>query len=176
MKRTFCLLAMMAFFAISLSGQAKTVKSQPKKIVRQLQMEFIQDFIEEAAAHEKLEPALIRAIIRVESNFNYKAVSPVGAKGLMQLMPVTARELGHKKALDPKNPRANIYAGAKYIRELINMFDGNLKLAIAAYNAGPNAVLKHHGIPPYAETQLYVKRVLAQVPIERRELLKTQID
>ncbi|MGZ3692881.1 MAG: lytic transglycosylase domain-containing protein [Bdellovibrionota bacterium] len=155
MKRTFCLLAMMAFFAIPQSAEAKEIS--PLKKVRR---ELIQDYVEEAAAQERLEPTLLSAIIQVESNFNHKAVSPVGAKGLMQIMPFTAIELGKRKALDSRNPRANILAGAHYLRGLINQFQGDLRLAVAAYNAGPNAVLKHRGIPPFSETQNYVTKVM----------------
>jgi soluble lytic murein transglycosylase-like protein len=138
---------------------------------KQIQLEYIQEYVEEAAAKERLEPALLRAIIKVESNFNHKAVSRVGAKGLMQLMPATAKDLGKKKALDHRNPRANILAGAKYIRSMINHFQGDLKLALAAYNAGPNAVLKHNGVPPYKETQGYVWKVLQELKKERDLLL-----
>ncbi|MGE3263371.1 MAG: lytic transglycosylase domain-containing protein [Bacteriovoracia bacterium] len=156
MKRTFCLLATMAFFAIPEQGHAK---ASPLKQVR---LEYIQTYVEEAAAKERLEPTLLSAIIRVESNFNHKAVSPVGAKGLMQLMPFTAKGLGKDKALDSRNPRANILAGAHYLRGLINQFQGDLRLAVAAYNAGPNAVLRHGGIPPYRETQNYVTKVMGE--------------
>lgn len=154
MKRTFCLLATMAFSVAPLA-QAKEIS--PLKRVRR---EYIQNYVEEACAKERLEPTLLSAIIQVESNFNHKAVSPVGAKGLMQIMPFTAKELGKVKALDPRDPRANILAGAHYFRELINQFQGDLKLAVAAYNAGPSAVLKHGGIPPYPETQSYVLKVM----------------
>jgi soluble lytic murein transglycosylase-like protein len=140
---------------------------------KQIQLEYIQEYVEEAAAKERLEPALLRAIIKVESNFNHKAVSRVGAKGLMQIMPATAKDLGKKKALDHRNPRANILAGAKYIRSMINQFQGDLKLALAAYNAGPNAVIKHKGVPPYKETQGYVWKVLQELKKERDMLLSS---
>lgn len=127
---------------------------------RQLQRQWIENFIAEAAAKERLDPALLRAVVRTESNFNHRAVSRVGARGLMQIMPGTAGELGKANALDHTQPRENILAGAKYLRILINEFAGDLKLAVAAYNAGPAAVRKHGGIPPFAETREYVKRVL----------------
>jgi soluble lytic murein transglycosylase-like protein len=152
----------MAFFAIPSHGHAREFSP-----LRKIRLEYIQDYIEEAAAKERLEPALLRALIRVESNFNHKAVSPVGAKGLMQIMPLTAAELGNKKALDAHNPRANILAGTHYLRTLINQFEGNVKLAIAAYNAGPNAVTKYRGIPPYTETRNYVSRVMEEWDNER---------
>lgn len=156
MKRTFCLLATMAFFAIPSHVLAKETP------LKQVQLEYIQTYVEEACAKERIEPALLKAIIQVESNFNHKAVSRVGAKGLMQIMPFTAKELGKKKALDSRDPRANVLAGARYFRSLINQFEGNVKLAVAAYNAGPRAVVKYHGIPPFAETQNYVTKVMAE--------------
>lgn len=134
-------------------------------------LELIRAYIEEAATKEGLEPALVRAIVKVESNFNHRATSRVGAKGLMQIMPYTANELGSRKALDHSDPRSNIMAGAKYIRELINEFEGRLPLAIAAYNAGPSAVKKYHGIPPYQETRNYVVRVLKELENERKLLI-----
>lgn len=162
MKRTFCLVATMAFFATPSLALAKENNN-----LRRIQLEYIQDYIEEAAVKERLEPSLLRAIIKVESNFNHRAVSRVGARGLMQIMPATAEGIGKVKALDHTNPRANIMAGANYIRTMINQFQGDLKLAIAAYNAGPTAVNKYRGVPPYRETKAYVQKVLAQLEKER---------
>lgn len=150
----------MAFFAIPASA-----KEIPP--LRRLQLDYIQSYIEEAAAKERLEPALLRAVIKVESNFNHRAVSRVGARGLMQIMPTTAEGIGNRKALDHRKPRANILAGAHYIRSMINRFRGDLTLAIAAYNAGPGAVEKHRGVPPYRETQGYVKKVMEELERER---------
>jgi soluble lytic murein transglycosylase-like protein len=107
-----------------------------------------------------VEPALIKAIIKAESNFNHRAVSRKGAKGLMQLMPATASSLQVKDSFHPEN---NIEGGVKYLRYLLNYFNGNLPLALAAYNAGENAVIRHRGIPPYRETQVYVRRVMSYV-------------
>lgn len=103
-----------------------------------------------------VDPALIRAIIHAESAFNSQAKSRVGAQGLMQLMPATAKELGVTNSLDAKQ---NIAGGTKYIAQLLQQFNGDIRLATAAYNAGPNAVKKYNGVPPYQETQVYVERV-----------------
>ena len=114
------------------------------------------DAIVEAAALYKLDPNLIRAIIRAESAFNPFAVSNAGALGLMQLMPAVAEELD---VLDPFDPRQNILGGARYLRQLLDRHRGNLNLAVASYNAGPGAVDRYNGVPPYRETRNYVKKV-----------------
>jgi len=111
-----------------------------------------------ASEKHNVEPALIKAIIKAESNFNHRAVSRKGARGLMQLMPATASSLQVKDSFHPEN---NIEGGVKYLRYLLNYFNGNLPLALAAYNAGENAVIRHRGIPPYRETQVYVRRVMS---------------
>jgi soluble lytic murein transglycosylase-like protein len=111
-----------------------------------------------AAKATTLDPALIHAVIAVESRHNPKAMSNKGAYGLMQLMPETARRFN---ALNKRDYKQNILAGAQYLRELLGLFGGNLELALAAYNAGPAAVQKYHNqIPPYVETKLYVPKVL----------------
>jgi soluble lytic murein transglycosylase-like protein len=113
----------------------------------------------EAAKQHRIDPALIAAVIRAESNGLPRAVSRKGARGLMQLMPGTARRLGVKSAFDP---RENIRAGAAYLAELAERFgETNADLILAAYNAGEHAVEEHGGVPPYRETREYVRRVLA---------------
>ena len=118
----------------------------------------IEKSISKAAQKYDLPVKLIKGVIRAESNFEVKAVSHAGAQGLMQLMPATARELGVK---NPFNIEENIDGGARYLRKMLDRFGGDLKLALAAYNAGPEAVIKYGGkVPPFRETRQYVKRVL----------------
>lgn len=112
--------------------------------------------IEKTAKKHKLDPAIIKAIIHAESNFNHLALSRKGAMGLMQLMPNTAKELGVINAFIPEE---NINAGSQYFAKLLKRFDGNLKFAIAAYNAGPSNVKRYQGVPPFAETRAYIERV-----------------
>ena len=113
--------------------------------------------IDEHARLNSLRPSLVRAVIQVESAFNPRAVSPKGAVGLMQLMPATARQFSVGNAFDPEE---NVRAGTKYLRQLLDRYDGNEQLALAAYNAGPGAVDKHgQSVPPYRETRSYVSRI-----------------
>jgi len=121
--------------------------------------------IAEAADLYRLDPNLIRAIILAESAFNPFAVSRAGAQGLMQLMPALAEELN---VLDPFDPRQNIFGGARYLRQLLDLHKGNVNLAVASYNAGPGAVDRFNGIPPYRETRNYVKKVNAFMKSARK--------
>lgn len=115
------------------------------------------NIINEAAKRYNVDAALIRAIIMAESNYNYKAISRRGAVGLMQLMPATADALGVEDIFDPVH---NVNGGAKYIKQLLEQFNGNLELALAAYNAGTTQVKKYNGIPPFKATRTYVKKVV----------------
>lgn len=116
------------------------------------------DLITRTSHKYGVDASLVKAVIKAESNFNHRAVSPVGARGLMQLMPATAATL---QVQDSFHPETNIDGGVRYLRYLMNLFKGDLPLVLAAYNAGENAVLLYNRrIPPYQETQTYVKRVM----------------
>lgn len=117
----------------------------------------VQSIISDAANALQVDQALVRAIIHAESSFNVNAISSKGASGLMQLMPATAKRYGVQDIFDPEQ---NIWGGVRYMRDLLAMFDDNVTLALAAYNAGENAVIRYGGIPPYRETQNYVERVI----------------
>jgi len=112
--------------------------------------------IEEASALYGVNSALVKAVIQAESRFNPLAISPVGAKGLMQLMPMIAKEYG---ALDPLDAKQNVFAGVKYLSDLLDRYNGNVSMALAGYNAGPTAVRRFRGIPPYRETRGYVRKI-----------------
>lgn len=115
------------------------------------------DVVVEACSIYSMDEALIRAVIEVESDYNRFAISRAGARGLMQLMPETALQLGVRNIWDP---RQNIHAGTAYLKRFIKRFSGNMELALAAYNAGPNAVIQHGQIPPYPQTIDYVRKVM----------------
>ncbi len=116
----------------------------------------IDSAIEEAAARHNVDPNLVRAVVKVESNFNPNAVSRKGAMGLMQLMPSTARQL---KVNNPFDPEQNVDAGVRHLKQLLESYGGDIKLTLAAYNAGAGAVARSSGVPRYAETQNYVRRI-----------------
>ncbi|MBC6983774.1 lytic transglycosylase domain-containing protein [Caulobacter sp. 17J80-11] len=117
--------------------------------------------VEAAARRYDLSPELLDAVARSESGYDAHAVSPVGAIGVMQLMPATARALG----VDPRDPGQNILGGAAYLRAQLDAFDGDLERALAAYNAGPGRVRKHGGVPPFAETRAYVAANLERLAV-----------
>jgi len=129
---------------------------------------LFQPIVLKAANRHKVDPAMVMAIIMAESSYNPKAISKKGAKGLMQLMPTTARSLGVK---DIFNPEHNINAGVRYFKKLLNQFDGNVELALAAYNAGSRKVREYRGIPPFGATKYYIKKV-----IKYYRHYKTQLD
>lgn len=124
-------------------------------------------FIIKTASHYQIDPALIKAIIMAESGYNTKAVSKSGAKGLMQLMPQTAQSLGVE---DIFNPHQNITGGVQYFKHLVNRFNGDVKLALAAYNAGSRNVRNYNGVPPFKATRSYIKKVFMYYQIYKNQM------
>lgn len=124
------------------------------------------EYIRQAATLYQIPEELVRAVIRVESDFDPRAVSPANARGLMQLIPETAERM---LVTDSFDPRQNIFGGVRYLRVLANLFNGDIQLTIAAYNAGEGAVIRYGGVPPYQETQEYVVKVLANYRQYRKQ-------
>jgi soluble lytic murein transglycosylase-like protein len=126
----------------------------------------------QAASHHQIDPALVKAIIMAESSYNPRAISKKGAKGLMQLMPATAQALGVE---DSFNPKQNISGGVRYFKKLVNRFDGDVKLALAAYNAGSKNVMRYQGIPPFKATRYYIKKVFKYYQLYKNQM-KGELD
>ena len=129
----------------------------------------IQETILSAAGDNQIDPDLIKAVIKVESNFDTDAVSIAGAMGLMQLMPATALDLDVRNPFDPKE---NIQAGTRFLSQLVDRFDGDIRLGLAAYHAGESRVLRYGNVPPIKQTQRYVKRVLETYATYQKETAK----
>lgn len=143
---------------ISLGGRSNRAGSDSWAQMRQRRSR-VAPLIDAAARTHRVRPALVHAVVRAESAYRTDAVSHKGAVGLMQLMPATARRLGVRDSYDAKQ---NLYGGTRYLRQLLEQFDYDLRLALAAYNAGENAVIEYgYQVPPYPETQRYVEKVLA---------------
>lgn len=146
---------------IAQEARAETAQAESTAATTEPEAEMtLDEHIKEVADRHGVRADLVAAVIEAESEFNPRAVSRRGARGLMQLMPKTAATLGVD---DPFDPKANIEAGVKHLRAMMDRFDNNIPLALAAYNAGEVAVIKHHGIPPYRETRAYVKRILKRL-------------
>ncbi len=152
-----------SFTNIAVSTKYKYYKAEATDSAEQ--PHSVSDLIEHYAKLYTIDKHLIRAVIRTESNFVKNAVSSTGAKGLMQLAPETVKDLNIN---DPFNPRENIAGGSKYLRKMLNRFDGNLDLSLAAYNAGPSTVERYNAIPPYQETRNYVKKVKYYLKLYRQ--------
>jgi soluble lytic murein transglycosylase-like protein len=143
-------------FEVSAASEAASAKLQaPSNNTKQ--PADLNELVNAASGMYKLDPDLVTSVIRAESGFNVRAVSPKGAQGLMQLMPQTASQLGVQNAFDPQ---ANVEAGSRYLRELLERYDFDLIKALAAYNAGPQRVEQYGGVPPYYETKAYVARIV----------------
>ena len=154
---------------ISQVSRTKPEKQIPYRIKPTKNERLYNPIIIDAADKFRIDPALIKAIIMAESSYNPAAISKKGAIGLMQLMPATADELGVE---DSFNPEHNINGGVRYLKELLNQFEGDQQLAVAAYNAGSKRVKRYQGVPPYRATRYYVKKVFEYYQYYKRQNLQ----
>ena len=139
------------------AGYQLYIKERPRVPAGGKETDQFDSFISEASKTHGISFPLLKAVIKVESDYNPRAVSKKGAQGLMQIMPETGRALNVGNVFDPLE---NIMAGSRYLKQLLQRFEGKLSLALAAYNAGPRAVVQYQGIPPIPETEAYVQKVL----------------
>ncbi len=157
----------------SLKGEylAAGTEHRSSSIGRKKAERVLHPIVIQAASRHQVDPALIKAIIMAESGYNTRAISKRGAKGLMQLMPATAQALG---VVDVFNPKQNISGGVRYFKKLVTQFDGDVKLALAAYNAGSRNVRHYQGIPPFKETRFYIKKVFKYYEIYKDQMAYTE--
>jgi len=151
------------------ANQQQTAGVLPATTTKPVTQPELDQFVRDAAAKNRLDPDFVASVIRAESNFKPHAVSPKGARGLMQLMPSTAAQLGVKDAFDPK---ANIEAGTAHLNSLLNLYHDDPVKALAAYNAGAHRVDQYHGVPPYRETRAYVAKIVRDFNAKKREQMK----
>ena len=151
--------AILASFSVSLKAETSSFNLGQNRALAFLKNKYgylYHHIILRAAHHNGIDPALVKAIIMAESRYNPRAISKSGAKGLMQLMPSTAKSLGVENIFDPEH---NINGGVRYFKRLVNRFKGDLNLALAAYNAGTRNVLYYKGVPPFMGTRIYIQKV-----------------
>jgi soluble lytic murein transglycosylase-like protein len=146
---------------------ASQTEQRPPSVSGRKAEHLYHTFIIQTASHHQVDPALIKAIIMAESGYNTKAVSKKGAKGLMQLMPGTAQSLGVENIF---NPHQNITGGVQYFKQMVNRFNGEVKLALAAYNAGSRNVRNYNGVPPFKATHSYIKKVFKYYQIYKDQM------
>ncbi len=152
---------------LSKTHPASQTEQRPPSVSGRKAEHLYHTFIIQTASHHQIDPALIKAIIMAESGYNTKAVSKKGAKGLMQLMPGTAQSLGVE---DIFNPHQNITGGVQYFKQMVNRFNGDVKLALAAYNAGSRNVRNYNGVPPFKATHSYIKKVFKYYQIYKDQM------
>lgn len=168
-KKPIISIAVPKLFLIKEDSVTVSKKTSPLHIKK---VKRFHPYIFQAASRYQIEPSLIMAVIMAESGYNPKAVSAKGAKGLMQLMPKTAKSLGVE---DIFNPEENVNGGAKYLKQLIKRYNGDIELALAAYNAGSSNVRRYKGIPPFKTTQFYIKKVIKYHQHYKKQISKESV-